>query len=442
MNKEKNINLLIIGAGGLGIEITKLLSLHNEIIKKYKINKITIIDYDTIELTNLNRQFIFQQKDIGKYKSKVLTNYLSNKLNIKIESINKKIQLNNSFNIEFFKYYDVIINCLDNLESRKFIIRRIYLINKTIRKDNPILIIDGGTSGFQGQVRIFINNSCYDCLNIKRNNNFIPICTIKGKPETFEHCLVWAINKIKEIKEDIINKKKINLKEFIISNKLIKNNSNKFIKNISKEIIKSFKNQSLDLIFNNKKLEIKLIYFLSIKRSIKYKIKNTLKFIETENKIKQIIPSISTINSIISSLIMKNLINFFNSKQLINYFITGSKIIKSEPEIKNINCLFCLNKIVLFSTPYKFLIEKELINNNSYNKIQISKNEINEIKEFLNIKKFILLDFEDLNFSLEIGKNFNKNIFIDKNKIYLIEGEIKSFIFIIKEAEEINLQLF
>lgn len=114
----ENAQVLVVGAGGLGCEVLKNLAL-------LRITNIFVIDLDTIELSNLNRQFLFRHKDIGKYKAEVATNFIKNKFpHINIKWSNKKIQ---EFTSEFFKQFHVIIGGLDNLEARRW-------LNETLHK--------------------------------------------------------------------------------------------------------------------------------------------------------------------------------------------------------------------------------------------------------------------------------------------------------------------
>jgi len=78
--------------------------------------KITIIDMDTIELTNLNRQFLFRKKDIGRHKSEVAAEFVRNKFkNVEIQHKTCKIQ---DLDEEFWDDFQVIVAGLDNVEAR------------------------------------------------------------------------------------------------------------------------------------------------------------------------------------------------------------------------------------------------------------------------------------------------------------------------------------
>lgn len=78
-----------------------------------------VIDLDTVELTNLNRQFLFRKKDIGKYKAQVAAEFIKQKYpEMNIKWSNRKVQ---SYDLEFFSQFNAIIGGLDNMEARLWI---------------------------------------------------------------------------------------------------------------------------------------------------------------------------------------------------------------------------------------------------------------------------------------------------------------------------------
>ena len=149
--KIKNAKVLIVGMGGLGCPL--LIYLAN-----IGIQNIGIIDHDKIELTNLNRQILFSEQDIG--KSKVIQAYkkirqIDKKIKIKI--FEKKLEKKNITKI--FKKFDIICDGTDNFETR-------LLINDYSKIMKKILI-SGAINKFDGHLFKFDFRSkspCFRCF--------------------------------------------------------------------------------------------------------------------------------------------------------------------------------------------------------------------------------------------------------------------------------------
>ena len=115
-NKIKDLSVLILGVGGVGGYVA-------ESITRCGVSNITLIDSDTVDITNINRQIIALHSTIGKKKVDVLKN--------RIQDINKECIVEtfdlfyNSDNkdIIFNKKYDYVIDCCDTIKSKEIIIR-------------------------------------------------------------------------------------------------------------------------------------------------------------------------------------------------------------------------------------------------------------------------------------------------------------------------------
>lgn len=177
--------VLVVGAGGLGCEILKGL-----VLSGFK--NVHIIDMDTVDLTNLNRQFLFRDLDIGKPKSVVAAEFIKNRLGVPVVHYFGKIQ---DFDKKFYESFNLIICGLDSIEARRWMNSTIYQIYDPERFETTIPLIDGGTEGFKGQSRIIIpgKTSCYECsLDMLTKKIMYPICTIANTPRLPEHCVEWA----------------------------------------------------------------------------------------------------------------------------------------------------------------------------------------------------------------------------------------------------------
>ncbi|GEQ66683.1 hypothetical protein JCM33374_g346 [Metschnikowia sp. JCM 33374] len=183
----KEARILLIGAGGLGCEIIKNLALTG-------FRKIDVIDMDTVDVTNLNRQFLFRPKDIGKPKAVVAAAAISNKIcdpDVEITPHFCKIQ---ELPPDFYRQFSVVVCGLDDIEARRWI--NALLVGFVDDELNGLIpMVDGGTEGFRGQTRVILPTltSCYECtLDLLSAKVTYPVCTIANTPRLPEHCIEWA----------------------------------------------------------------------------------------------------------------------------------------------------------------------------------------------------------------------------------------------------------
>ena len=182
---QKKINsakVLIIGIGGLGCPLLNYLASSG-------VCNIGIVDFDKVELSNLNRQILFNTSDIGKFKV--------NQAKSKINKIYKKIQIKtyrikiSEKNIEsIIKDYEIICDGTDNFNSR-------YLINDYCKKNKKILI-SAAISKFHGQLFKFDFKKkvpCFRCFmpeypneqnNCDTEGIFSPVAGILGSLQANE----------------------------------------------------------------------------------------------------------------------------------------------------------------------------------------------------------------------------------------------------------------
>ncbi|OOQ90118.1 NEDD8-activating enzyme E1 catalytic subunit [Penicillium brasilianum] len=176
----------ILGAGGLGCEILKNLALSG-------FKDIHVIDMDTIDISNLNRQFLFRQADIGKPKAEVAAAFVEKRVKgVKITPFVGKIQDKDE---DYYMQFKIIICGLDSIEARRWI--NATLIGMVDPEDPESLkpLIDGGTEGFKGQARVILPtlSSCIECqLDMHAPRPAVPLCTIATIPRQPQHCIEWA----------------------------------------------------------------------------------------------------------------------------------------------------------------------------------------------------------------------------------------------------------
>ncbi|KAK4240794.1 hypothetical protein C8A03DRAFT_31068 [Achaetomium macrosporum] len=182
----ENMKILVIGAGGLGCEILKNLALSG-------FKDIHVIDMDTIDISNLNRQFLFRQSDVGKSKAEVAARFVEKRVKgVKITPHNCKIQ---DFDEDFYMQFQLIVCGLDSIEARRWINAMVVNMVDEDNEDSYKPLIDGGTEGFKGQARVIYPTvtSCIECqLDMHAPRAAVPLCTLASIPRQPEHCIEWA----------------------------------------------------------------------------------------------------------------------------------------------------------------------------------------------------------------------------------------------------------
>jgi len=177
-NELSQARILMVGAGGIGCELLKNLVLTG-------FGEIHIVDLDTIDLSNLNRQFLFRHEHIKKSKA-LVAKEAAHAFNprVKLEAHHANIK-DPQFNVRWFKGFTMVFNALDNLEARRH-------VNKMcLAAEVPL--IESGTTGFNGQVQVIKKGvtACYDCAPKETPKSF-PVCTIRSTPSQPIHCIVWG----------------------------------------------------------------------------------------------------------------------------------------------------------------------------------------------------------------------------------------------------------
>lgn len=135
--------VLVVGAGGLGCEVLKDLAMSG-------ITDVHVIDLDTIDVTNLNRQFLFRQKDVGSSKAVVAANFINERCPwMNVVPHHGMIQDKDP---SFYSSFNVIISGLDNVEARRWLNATVCGLVEVDDDGDPdpttiIPIVDGGTVG-------------------------------------------------------------------------------------------------------------------------------------------------------------------------------------------------------------------------------------------------------------------------------------------------------
>lgn len=184
--KLENANLFIVGSGALGCEFLKNIALMG--VSCGNQGKLTITDDDVIEKSNLSRQFLFRDWNIGQAKSTVAASaasLINPQLHIEALQNRASPESENVFDDTFWENLSVVINALDNVNARLYIDQRCLYFQK------PLL--ESGTLGAKCNTQMVIPHLTEN-YGASRDppEKQAPMCTVHSFPHNIDHCLTWA----------------------------------------------------------------------------------------------------------------------------------------------------------------------------------------------------------------------------------------------------------
>ncbi|MCJ1257809.1 E1 ubiquitin-activating protein [Lignoscripta atroalba] len=190
-DKLANVNEFLVGAGAIGCEMLKNWAMIG--LATGPKGKISIADMDQIEKSNLNRQFLFRPKDVGKLKSEcaaeavqAMNPALKGRIAIRPDRVGPETE--HIFNEDFWEGLDGVTNALDNVDARQYVDRRCVFFRK------PLL--DSGTLGTKGNIQVVLPSltESYSSSQDPPEQSF-PQCTLRSFPNKIEHTIAWAKEK-------------------------------------------------------------------------------------------------------------------------------------------------------------------------------------------------------------------------------------------------------
>ncbi|XP_057433289.1 ubiquitin-activating enzyme E1 1-like isoform X2 [Lotus japonicus] len=184
--KLEDSQVFVVGSGALGCEFLKNLALMG--VSCGSQGKLTVTDDDVIEKSNLSRQFLFRDWNIGQAKSTVAASAAASiNSRFNIEALQNRVspETENVFHDSFWENLSVVINALDNVNARLYVDQRCLYFQK------PLL--ESGTLGAKCNTQMVIPHLTEN-YGASRDppEKQAPMCTVHSFPHNIDHCLTWA----------------------------------------------------------------------------------------------------------------------------------------------------------------------------------------------------------------------------------------------------------
>ena len=158
----------VIGCGGLGCNVAVHLA-------GAGIGRLTLVDFDRVSESNLNRQFLYLINDVGNYKVRLAAERLK-KYSPSTEITYKNIKIENTEDPDFLKSCDIIFLAVDNNDARE--------IMQSFCKENTIPLVNGGINGFFGTAYLYVpeKSPCLSCAGLmeKETKHIVSVSSTAG----------------------------------------------------------------------------------------------------------------------------------------------------------------------------------------------------------------------------------------------------------------------
>jgi len=179
------LNCFLVGAGAIGCEMLKNWSMMGVACGS---GRVYVTDMDTIEKSNLSRQFLFRTSDINSLKSTTaIKAAMGMNPTFRGQAYEHKVAKDTEhiFDDDFFESLDMVCTALDNVEARLYVDQRCLFYHK------PML--ESGTLGTKGNTQVVLPGKTehYGATRDPAEKS-VPVCTLKNFPNQIEHTLQWA----------------------------------------------------------------------------------------------------------------------------------------------------------------------------------------------------------------------------------------------------------
>lgn len=184
--KLLNARYFLVGSGAIGCEMLKNWAMIG--LGCGPNGHIDVTDMDTIEISNLNRQFLYRPWDIGKLKSETAAKAVQKMnpgMNIKPWAVKVAADTESTYNNAFWHSLTGVCNALDNVAARLYVDQRCIFYGKSL--------LESGTLGTKGNTQVVVPHLT-ESYGSSRDPpaKQTPVCLLHSFPNNIEHCLQWG----------------------------------------------------------------------------------------------------------------------------------------------------------------------------------------------------------------------------------------------------------